>query len=172
MLNIYERCDQKCRSEHCDDYGIEYCADWHTEEEHFQHGHGFCAKMAVLSHGCQICQEYWAIWRELQDGETPKRVCHECQYLFELNSENPYGDVLYDEGAGAVYFECDGCSGLEGGDDDVEDYIDRVAERFPNGEDPMMKHVFFVKCQKCDVDFELYAGQQTWCPSCHPLNKV
>ena len=26
-------------------------------------------------------------------------------------------------------------------DGDVEDYIDRMAERFPNGDDPMMKHV-------------------------------
>ena len=171
MLNIYTRCDEHCKSEHCDDYGAEVCVSWHTEEEHFQPGHGFCAKMAVLSHGCEICQEYWAIWRELQDGETPKRVCHECQYLFELNTENPYGDVLYDEGAGAVYFECDGCTLLEGGDEDVEDYIDRMAERFPNGDDPMMKHVINAQCTKCEIGFELYAGEQAWCPECH-IHKI
>ena len=133
MYDIYARCDEHCKSEHCDDYGADYCADWHTEEEHFQAGHGFCAKMAFLSHGCAICQEYWAIWRELQDGETPKRICHECRYLFELNTENPYGDVLYDEGTGAVYFECDDCTVLESGIDDIEDEIDRWTELMEMG---------------------------------------
>lgn len=166
MLNIYARCDQKCRSEHCDDYGVDYCAATHNHAEDHDTD-DFCARQALLAGECEICQEYWAIWRELQDGETPKRVCHECQYLFELNSENPYGDVFYDEGTGAVYFECDGCFVLEGGDGDVEGYINRMAERFPNGEDPMMKHTLFVQCKKCDVDFEIEAGQQAWCPSCH-----
>ena len=125
--NIYARCDQHCKSERCDDYGAEYCADWHTEEEHFQPEHAFCAKMAFLSHGCEICQEYWAIHREIQDGELPKRICHECQYQFELNSENPYNDVLYDEGTGEVYFECDACTVLESGNiDDIEDEFDRM----------------------------------------------
>ena len=99
----------------------------------FRPGHSFCAKMAFLSHGCAICQEYWAIWRELQDGETPKRICHECRYLFELNTENPYGDVLYDEGTGAVYFECDDCTVLESGIDDIEDEIDRWTELMEMG---------------------------------------
>ncbi|MDE0401502.1 MAG: hypothetical protein OXL96_27205 [Candidatus Poribacteria bacterium] len=121
MYDIYARCDEHCKSEHCDDYGADYCADWHTEAEHFQAGHGFCAKMAFLSHGCAICQEYWAIWREIQDGETPKRICHECLCLFELNTENPYGDVLYDEGTGAVYFECDECCVLESSSDDISE---------------------------------------------------
>lgn len=35
MNDIYARCDEHCKSEHCDDYGADYCADWHTEEEHF-----------------------------------------------------------------------------------------------------------------------------------------
>ena len=133
--NIYARCDEHCKSEHCDDYGADYCADWHTEEEHFgSPGHAFCAKMAFLSHGCQICQEYWAIHREIQDGETPKRICHECQYLFELTSENPYGEVLYDEGTGAVYFECDACTVLESENlDDIEDEFDRMAELMEMG---------------------------------------
>ena len=162
--NIYARCDKECLSERCDDYGADYCADWHTEEEHFQPGHDrksrllfanaeqkvtvlsadegtdktptfprFCAKMAFLSHGCAICQEYWAIHRELQDGETPKRTCHECQYLFDLNSTNPYRDVLYDEGIGEVYFECDECTVLESGIDDIEDEIDRMAELMEMG---------------------------------------
>ena len=108
MLNIYERCDRDCRSEHCDDYGVEICVGWHTEEERHEEGHEFCAKGALLSHGCEICQEYWAIWRELQDGKTPERICHECQYLFELDTENPYGEVLYCEGVG-IYFECNSC---------------------------------------------------------------
>lgn len=133
LCNIYARCDKECLSERCDDYGADYCADWHTEEEHFQSGHGFCAKMAFLSHGCAICQEYWAIHRELQDGETPKRTCHECQYLFELNSANPYGSVLYDEGIGEVYFECDECTVSENSIDDIEDEIDRMAELMEMG---------------------------------------
>lgn len=130
--NIFARCDAHCKSEHCDDYGIDGCADWHTEEEHFQPGHDFCAKMAFLSHGCEICQEYYAIWCELKAGDIPKRVCHECQYLFELNSENPYGDVLYSEEIGAVYFECNGCCNLEGGIDDIEEEFDRMAELMEN----------------------------------------
>ena len=112
--NPFERCDRECRSERCDDYGTDYCADWHTEDEHFKPGHGFCAKMAWFSHGCEICQEYLAIWLELKDGEIPKRICHECHYLFELDYANPYGEILYDEGTGAVYFECDECCLLEG----------------------------------------------------------
>ena len=127
-MNIYARCEAQCKSEHCDDYGVDYCADWHTEEEHFQPGHQFCAKMGWLSYGCGICQEWAAIDRELIDGETPKRTCHECLYLFELNRENPYGDVLYDEGTDAVYFECDDCCVLESNIDDIEDEIDRMAE--------------------------------------------
>lgn len=124
--NIFARCDEHCKSERCDDYGADVCVAWHscgTEHE----SEGFCAKAAFLSHGCAVCQEYWAIDRELQDGELPKRICHECQYLFELNSENPYGDVLYDEGTGAVYFECDACCVLEGDIDDLEDEFDRMA---------------------------------------------
>ena len=132
--NIYARCDEQCKSERCDDYGAEYCADWHTEEEHFRSpGHGFCAKTAFLSHGCGICQEYWAIHREIQEGETPKRICHECRYLFELNTMNPYGDVLYDEGTGEVYFECDECTVLESSIDDIEDEFDRMTELMEMG---------------------------------------
>lgn len=131
--NIYARCDKECKSDHCDDYGADVCVAWHTEEEHFQSGHGFCAKMAFLSHGCQICQEYSAIHRELQDGETPKRTCHECQYLFELDSRNPYADVLYDEATGEAYFECDECTVLESGIDDIEDEIDRWNELMAMG---------------------------------------
>ena len=126
--NIYARCDEQCRSEHCDDYGVEVCVAWHTEAEHFQPGHGFCAKMVMLSHGCDICTEIWAIWRELQDGEKPTRTCHECLYLFELNSRNPYTDILYDEGSGEVYFECDDCTASESSIDDSEDEFDRMAE--------------------------------------------
>ena len=133
MIDIYARCDEQCKSEHCDDYGVDYCADWHTEEEHLNEMKDFCAKMAHLSSGCQICQEYWAIWREIQDGETPKRVCHECQYQFELNADNPYGEVFYDEGTGEIYFECDGCMVLESTADDIEDEFDRMAELMEMG---------------------------------------
>ena len=108
--DLYARCNLHCKSQHCDDYGADYCADWHTEEEHFQPGHGFCAKMTFLSDGCEICQEIWAIWRDIQDQTTPQRMCNECQCLFELNSENPYGDILFDI---RVYFVCDECFVLE-----------------------------------------------------------
>ena len=141
MFDIYARCNAECKSKHCDDYGVDYCADWHTEEEHFESGHEFCAKMAFLSSGCEICQEWADIHREIQDGETPKRICHECLSVFELSNENPYGEVLYDEGVG-VYFECDKCFvlfGIDGGIDDddgiddLEDEIDRMAELMTMG---------------------------------------
>lgn len=125
--NIFARCDKECKSDHCDDYGVDYCADWHTEEQHFEPGHEFCAKMAFLSSGCEICQNYWAIWRELQDGDTPIRICHECYIPFKLDSENPYGEILYHEDVG-VYFECDECFTLDSGVDDLEDEIDRMVE--------------------------------------------
>ena len=128
MIDIYARCEKECKSPRCDDLGADYCADWHTEKEHFVSPGRFCAKMAFLGSGCQVCQEYQVIWRELQDGETPERICHECYDLFKLDSENPYGEVLYHEGVG-VYYECDKCFLLEGGGiDDLEDEIDRMAE--------------------------------------------
>ena len=133
MIDIYARCEKECKSEHCDDYGVDYCAAWHTEEEHFEPGNGFCAKMAFLSHGCQICQEYWAIDKELHDGETPQCVCHECKCLFDLDSENPYGDVLYDEGAGEVYFECGECAIGESSIEDIEDEFDRMSALMTEG---------------------------------------
>ena len=43
----------------------------------------------------------------------------------------------------------DGCFVLEGGDGDVESHIDRMAERFPNGDDPMMKHVINAHQVRC-----------------------
>ena len=127
MFDIYADCEKNCKSDDCDDYGVGFC-DWHTEEEHFERPGRFCAKAAFLSHGCEICQEYQVIWREIEDGETPERICHECYDVFELDSENPYGDVLYYEGVG-VYYECDKCCLLEGDSvDDLEDEIDRMAE--------------------------------------------
>ena len=51
--------------------------------------------------------------------------------------------------------------------DCTEDVLDKIAERFRGGLDPMMTHVFFVQCQKCDLEFDLYAGQTAWCPECH-----
>ena len=120
-MNIYERCDRECRSEHCDDYSLDYCTAWHTEEEHYEAEHGFCAKMVFLSSGCGICREYAGIHREIQDGEVPERVCHQCFGIFKLSTENPYGEVLYYEGVG-VYFECDACCILEGAGDDENDW--------------------------------------------------
>ena len=154
--NIYTRCDKECKSDRCDDYGADYCADWHTAEEHHQtdesKGLRFCAKMAFLSSGCNICQEYWALHREIQDGEKHIRICQECQYQFELTSENPYSEVCYDEGTDAVYFICDDCNfsgmedeedwldededdwgGLDEPCDDLEDEIDRMAELMEMG---------------------------------------
>lgn len=100
--------------------------------------------MAFLSTGCNICQEYWAIHREIQDGEKHTRICQECQYPFELTSENPYAEVLYDEGVNAVYFICGDCAfsdredegdwgGLDEPCDDMEDEIDRMAELMEMG---------------------------------------
>ncbi len=148
--NIFTRCDEQCKSERCDDYGAEVCVAFHscgTDHE----SEGFCAKAAFLSGGCEVCQEYWAIHREIQDGEKHLRICHECQYQFELTSENPYNEVLYDEGTDAVYFTCDGCAFSEDEDDwldededdwgnlldeprdDIEDEIDRMAELMEMG---------------------------------------
>ena len=147
--NIYERCNKECKSDHCDDYGADYCADWHSEEEHHHTDESkvirFCAKMAFLAEGCNICQEYWAIHREIQDGEKHIRICHECQYQFEITAEDPYNEVLYDKNAGHVYFTCDGCAFLENDTnndidnwldepcDDMEDEIDRMAELMEMG---------------------------------------
>ena len=145
---IYARCDQHCKSEHCDDDGADYCANWHTEEAHINEMEDFCAKAAFLSDGCEVCQEYWLIFRELSEGKKLLRICQECQYPFELTSENPYNEVLYDEGTDAVYFICDGCSQmpldlqdpisawLDSVDepcDDMEDEFDRMAELMEMG---------------------------------------
>ena len=108
-MNIFERCDKECKSDRCDDHGADYCVDSHTAAEHFKPGHDFCGRMAWLSHGCEICEEYLAIWMELKDGKVPQRTCRTCKYRFELNFQNPYGDILYDEGTGELYFECDNC---------------------------------------------------------------
>ena len=93
------------------------------------------------------------------------KTCDTCGCTYEVSEDDVFR--VFDES-----YLCDACETAENLDPtDLEDQIDQMAERFPNGEDPMMKHVFFVKCQKCDVDFELYAGQQAWCPSCQPLNE-
>ena len=107
MLNIYERCDRECRSEHCDDYGVEYCDATHNHAE--DHAiDGFCARQAFLAGECEICQEWQVIHKEIQEGEAPERICHECYAVFKLDTENPYGEVLYCEGVG-VYFQCNSC---------------------------------------------------------------
>ena len=141
LHNIYARCDDHCKSEHCDDYGADVCVAFHscgTDHE----SEGFCAKAAFLSGGCEICQEYYLIHRELSEGEKLLRICHECQYQFELTRENPYSEVLYDEGTDAVYFICHGCAFADREDednfldetcDDMEDEIDRMAELMEMG---------------------------------------
>ena len=130
--NIFTRCDGHCRSEHCDDYGADCCADWHTEEEHINAMKDCCAKAACLSEGCKVCQEYWLIFRELSEGKKLLRICQECQCPFELTDENPYHAVCHDAETGAVYFICDGCASFDTEDepyDDREDAFDRMAER-------------------------------------------
>ena len=42
-------------------------------------------------------------------------------------------DVLYDEGTGEVYFECDECTVLESSIDDIEDEFDRMTELMEMG---------------------------------------
>lgn len=149
--NIYTRCDEHCKSDHCDDYGADVCVAFHscgTDHE----TEGFCAKAAFLSDGCEICQEYYLIFRELSEGKKLLRICQECQYQFELTSENPYNEVCYDEGTDAVYFICDDCNfsgmedeedwldededgwgGLDEPCDDLEDEIDRMTELMEMG---------------------------------------
>ena len=58
-------------------------------------------------------REVVLIHQEIQSGEKPEQICSECQSLFELDADNPFGDILYDEGVG-VYFTCDECFVLEG----------------------------------------------------------
>lgn len=110
-MDIYARCEAECKSERCDDYGADVCVAWHGSGAKHA-AHGFCGKAAFLSFGCEVCQEYQAIQREIEDGETPKRVCHECLYLFEIDADTPFGAVLFQEGVG-VYFECDDCFVVE-----------------------------------------------------------
>ena len=110
-MDIYARCEKACKSEDSDDYGVGYCAARHNDAE----GHwtdDFCARQAVLATECEICQEWEVIHKEIQEGESPERICHECYNTFELNPENPFGDVLFQEGVG-VYFECDACFVLD-----------------------------------------------------------
>ena len=152
---------------------------------------------------CKICHERQRIQSELDSGITPERICVECYNVFELDKNNPFGDILFCEGVG-VYFNCDKCFILEGDEDadeaehlddtdgdsaswlcatcgdpaydcecaddeilDLDDEIDRMAERFPDGEDPMLKHVINAQCTKCEIGFDIYAGQVAWCPECH-----
>ena len=119
-MNIFERCEEECKSEYCDDLGPEICVAWHgCDQEHKEHG--FCATAAVLSSGCEICQELAAIQLDIDSGETPKRVCHECSDVFELSAENAYKDILYEEGVG-VYFECMKCA-FEAIDEEIEFFM-------------------------------------------------
>ena len=119
-MNISERCEKECKSERCDDLGADVCVGWHGyEEEHEELG--FCGKAAFLSHGCEICQEMTAIQQEIKSGQTPKRVCHECWDVFELDTVNPYKEILFHEGVG-VYFECVKCT-YEMIDDEEDFYL-------------------------------------------------
>ena len=54
-MKVYERCNKECRSDDCDDYGVDGCAAFHTEEDHEEFG--FCVKAAYASFGCEICTE-------------------------------------------------------------------------------------------------------------------
>ena len=82
---------------------------------------------------CKICKERTWINIELRSDVIPKRVCHECYEVFELDKTNPFGEILFDKQAG-VYFECDKCFTLESDCndmediDDIEDRIDQMAE--------------------------------------------
>ena len=126
MQDPFVRCETEC----CGDEGdYSTCERFHTEDEHedFQ----FCVKAAYLAYGCEICAECITISQEIRDGKTPQRICHECQYLFDLNAENPYGDVLYDEGVG-VYFECNECFTREAGfitvESEMDSYFDELED--------------------------------------------
>ena len=112
--DIFARCEAECKSDHCDDHGVDYCAGHHTEEEHFEPGNNFCSKMAWLSDGCEICQEMLSIYLDLQENETVQRECSKCRYLYNLDMNNPYGEVQWNEHDEEIYYECDSCCTLNG----------------------------------------------------------
>lgn len=131
--NLLARCKEHCNYSIADDPAVvSACKNFHTEDDHFEKTGEFCVKAAATSN-CEVCAQYLIIMNELDAGITPERICHECYHVFELNSTNPYGDVLYDEGLGAVYFECDECTALECNINDIEDEIDRMAELMEMG---------------------------------------
>lgn len=72
MEEVYARCERECKSEHCDDYGVDYCAAFHNEEEHEESG--FCVKAAYLSYGCEICQEIEYEQILIRDEERRKKL--------------------------------------------------------------------------------------------------
>ena len=96
------------------------------------------------------------------------RTCDECGVSFEVDESIAREMDMWKEQAGDPYV-CGPCE--HGGDPmghgDVEDSIDAMAERFPNGEDPMLRNVIRAQCQKCNLEFEIYVGQTVWCPECH-----
>ena len=103
---------------------------------------------------------------------TVFRTCDECGNRFEVRA-----DIAVDMDAWAEQGEpyvCDDCTDPYAEDElteyeqsgDLEDLIDETAERFPDGDDPLMHHIIEAKCGRCDVEFEVRAGEVAWCPSC------
>ena len=105
--------------------------------------------------------------------ETPDtvfRTCDECGNRFGVRE-----DIALEMDAWAAQGEpyvCDDCMPNDPYTDDtpsgeLEDAIDGTAERFRDGDDPLMRHLIEAKCRRCDVEFEIQAGETAWCPSCH-----
>ena len=121
----------------CDGCEDEYYQEETSLDEAWDAHYGCIDGIPCGEPDCKICHERKMIRHELYTNITPKRICSECQNVFELNKINPLGDILFCEGVG-VYFTCDKCFVLEGynADDqalDLEDEIDRKADLMKHG---------------------------------------
>ena len=103
------------------------------------------------------------------------RTCDKCGNRFEVR-ENIAVDMDAWAAQGEPYVQCDCLPNDSYAEDalteyeksgELEDALDAQAERFPNGDDPMMWCIIETKCRKCNVDLEIQAGEVAWCPSCH-----
>ena len=95
------------------------------------------------------------------------RTCDECGVSFEVDESIAREMDMWKEQAGDPYV-CGPCE--HGGDPmghgDVEDSIDAMAERFPNGEDPMMTQFLIIACLKCSLEFDTPEGSMIRCLGC------
>lgn len=111
---------------------------------------------------CPICA------KEMQN--TVWRTCDECGNCFEVRE-----DIANEMDAWAAQGEPYVCGDCMPDDpyaddepsDELEDSVDAMAERFPDGADPLMHDFIEAKCGRCDVEFEVRAGEVAWCPACH-----